>query len=75
MNFQKVVSAHIEAVKYEDGNLTVKFKSGTIYTYNDVPEEMFGKLLQADSIGNYFNSKIRNNFSYSKHEQKQKAHK
>lgn len=42
--------------------LEIEFHSGAIYRYLDVPEDIFRKLLAAESKGQFFGAKIRNKF-------------
>jgi len=71
----KVDSSSIDSVIYEDGNLVVNFKTGSSYVYYEVPEELYEKLLKADSVGSFFSKKIRHSFDYFKHVPKSKEKK
>ena len=64
----KVQSSNIEAVDHDGQHLTVQFKSGATWTYHDVPEPVFRKMLSADSIGGYFAKHVRNGYKGAKHE-------
>jgi hypothetical protein len=44
--------------------LEVQFRTGELYRYFNVPSACYRALLRADSKGRYFNSNIRNRFSY-----------
>jgi hypothetical protein len=44
--------------------LDVEFRTGELYRYFNVPSACYRQLLRADSKGRYFNSHIRNRFSY-----------
>jgi hypothetical protein len=46
--------------------LEVEFRSGNVYRYLDVPEEIFQDLLQAKSKGRYFGENIRGRFTSTK---------
>jgi len=54
-----VVSSNIEAMGHSDATLTVQFKGGACYTYANVSEETFRSILNADSIGSVFHSKVK----------------
>jgi hypothetical protein len=57
-----VESSSIGAVGYDPDSreLAVQFKSsGRTYVYFDVEERRYRELLEADSIGGYFNREIR----------------
>lgn len=58
----------MRAVAYhkETKVLFVFFHSGSIWAYNDVPQENYFELLTSKSIGNYFNKNIRNVFESEK---------
>lgn len=61
-----VVSSNLKWVDYDFDNhiLTIGFRSGSVYEYYDVPEEIYWELLEADSKGRYFWRYIRNDFEY-----------
>ena len=45
--------------------LQVEFRDGAVYQFFDVPEEIYNRLLAAESKGNYFNRRIRSHFRYA----------
>lgn len=53
--------------------LAVLFKTGSIWVYYNVPEEVYEELITAESTGNYFNSNIRNVYEAEKIDLKLKA--
>jgi hypothetical protein len=61
-------STSLNAATYrdQDGFLELEFRSGAIYRYLGVPEQVFQELLSAGSKGRYFNQQIRNRFPYVK---------
>ena len=62
-----VQSAALEQVSYDEvaHTLCATFrKSGRTYIYQDVPQEIYDSLLFAESLGAYFNSHIRDHFTY-----------
>lgn len=61
-----VVSSNIKSVAYGDGNLYVVYKSGAMYKYKDVKEEVYKELLSAESKGRYMNSNIKGKYLYEK---------
>lgn len=65
MERQTVSSSHIVSVGYSSGSetLEVEFRSGTIHEYYNVPGVIFEQLMNASSIGQYFNANIRNVFA------------
>jgi hypothetical protein len=58
-----VDSSVIDALGYSRV-LEIRFDSGRIYQYYDVPEDIYEGMLAAASKGRYFNSHIRDKFPY-----------
>lgn len=44
--------------------LTITFNSGAIYEYYDVPKEVTDGIIQADSLGKYFDKNIKGIYNY-----------
>ena len=44
----------------ESRTLHVKFKDGSVYSHSDVPLEKYAAMTGADSIGNFYNKRIKN---------------
>jgi hypothetical protein len=68
MERQAVSSSNISSVGYDidSETLEVEFvKTGKVYEYYNVPKFEFDRLLEASSIGIYFNANIRNSYSCS----------
>ena len=65
-DWEKVKSSNIEAVKYEDGDLFVKFKTGAVYKYRGVSRSMVEELVAAPSAGKFFAEFIKNDYSYER---------
>jgi hypothetical protein len=65
---QEVNSSELRSVGYEldISVLEAEFHSGEIYQYFDIPAELVLKLLEAESIGRYFNAHIRSKFKFRK---------
>lgn len=64
MDRQPVSSSNIHSVGYEaeSQTLEVEFHHGGIYRYANVPENVYQGLMQAGSIGSYFNRNIRDQY-------------
>ena len=60
-------STSLNAATYQDqsASLELEFRSGAIYRYRGVPEQVYQELLSAESKGRYFNQHIRNRFTYA----------
>ena len=68
MDRQSVNSSNIASVGYnpETETLEVEFlKNGSIYEYYNVPSFMFDRLMEAPSIGIFFNAEIKKEYPYS----------
>jgi len=61
-------SSNITHIGYEGTTLKVRFRGGTEWSYHDVPAHVHKELMNAESIGGYFHSHIRNNYKGKKHE-------
>jgi len=48
----------------EEETLTIRFKSGAVYEYYDVPEGTYYAFVQADSLGEFLNSEIKGVYPY-----------
>lgn len=55
-------SSVIDLVVYDTklSALAIKFKTGSLWAYLNVPIEVYDELVTAKSAGNYFNNHIRN---------------
>jgi len=61
-----VESTNLAAVGFDSATQTleVEFQNARVYRYYGVPWTVFAALQQADSIGRFFNSRIRNRYPY-----------
>lgn len=61
-----VKSSMIISAGYDAASRTLylKFQSGAIYRYFDVPQAIFDGLLRAESVGRYANAQILHRFKY-----------
>jgi hypothetical protein len=68
MSMNPVNSTTIEAIGYDEvsGKLRVKFKTGSIYEYLDVPHYVYQAVMEADSIGKALNSEVKGIYDYFK---------
>jgi KTSC domain len=62
----EVDSSELRSVGYDAAAslLEAEFHSGEVYQYFDVPAELVLELLEADSLGRYFNARIRSRFKF-----------
>jgi hypothetical protein len=65
MDREPVSSSNLLSVGYEASSetLEVEFKNQSIYQYYNVPQFMHEQLMQAPSIGAFFNANIRNAYA------------
>jgi hypothetical protein len=65
MDREQVKSSNIKSVGYdpEQKILEIEFKSGAVYQYEEVPEDVFQEMLVAESVGKYFNTQVKGNYS------------
>jgi hypothetical protein len=63
-----VNSSTIDSIGYnqQTNRLTVKFKTGAIYEYLDVPHYVYEAVRSADSIGKALNSEVKGIYDFSK---------
>ena len=68
MDRTPVQSSNLASVGYDEFQelLEVEFLNGRIYRYFGVPEEVYEKLMNADSHGSYFHKAIRDEFPYDR---------
>jgi len=62
-------SSFINHISWDSDYLTlsVRFVSGTVWMYHDVPENTYRSLLKAKSVGAYFNKNIRDSYPSEKY--------
>lgn len=68
MEREPVSSSNLASVGYnpDSETLEVEFKNGNIYEYYNVPLFMHERLMQAGSVGTFFNAEIKDNYAWSK---------
>ena len=61
-----VASSSLASVGYEpeEAVLEIAFRSGGVYRYFDVPDEVYRDLLSARSHGSYFHENVRGRYEY-----------
>lgn len=65
MDRQPVSSSNLASVGYDPDSetLEVEFKNGLVYQYLNVPQIVVDQLLEAGSIGSFFNSQVKYAFA------------
>lgn len=66
MNMIPVSSSNLESVGYEYDQLYIRFKSGFLYVYYNVPVEVYNALMHAASKGKFFHANIKNIYQYKR---------
>ena len=66
MKMISVSSSDIASIGYENGTLHIRFHSGGLYAYFDVPESVYVDLMAAASHGRYFHAHIKNRYHFAK---------
>jgi hypothetical protein len=67
MERERISSSSLASVGYKDGILEVEFrKTGDVYQYFNVQQEIFLSLMKARSRGAYFTRHIRENYEFKK---------
>jgi hypothetical protein len=63
---QPVASSNLISVGYDAANCTleIEFRSGKVYSYADVSPEAYKALVDASSVGKYFDAMIRGKYAY-----------
>ena len=72
MQRQLVSSTSLRSVGYDPENqeLEIEFTSGKVYRYHHVSPEVYAELMQAESLGQFFNAQIRDNYPFEETSQK-----
>lgn len=66
MERQAVSSSNIASVGYDPNSETLEvefLKSGKVYEYYNVPAFMHERLMEAPSVGVFFNAEIKNTYA------------
>lgn len=68
MHRVRVSSTVLAAVGYDEDSRTleIRFHSGAIYRYRDVPPEVVLELLTAESLGHTFTTTVRDTYGYER---------
>jgi hypothetical protein len=63
-----VSSSNLASVGYDEATKTleVEFKKGSTYQYEDVPQSEYERLMDAESVGSYFASNIKDRYTCRK---------
>lgn len=72
ITMQPVDSSQIESIGHDPatGTLAVKFKSGGLYHYHDVPASKYADLLKAESVGKFLHAHVKPAHPFTKQGEK-----
>lgn len=62
MQMIPVNSSNLASVGYENGTLHIRFRSGGLYSYTNVPVSVYQGLMSAPSKGSYFHAHIKGQY-------------
>ena len=65
---QPVKSSSLSSIGYlaDHGVLEIEFVNGAVYRYERVEEDVFARLVSAESKGAFFNAEIRSRFTFER---------
>lgn len=63
-----VSSSNIKSVGHDkiSRTLEVEFNSGAVYQYFNVGQSVYDEMIDAGSVGQYFNANVKDNYNVSK---------
>ena len=59
-------SSAIEAAVWDNGELRITFQDGRQHSYFGVPQRVFEEMIDAGSVGAYFNAFVRDRYPQSR---------
>ena len=64
----EIQSSNIKKTEYDTQSkeLVVEFNNGLIYSYEDVPHQLYTQFRMSESQGKFFNSKIAKVYKYKR---------
>lgn len=66
MQMISVSSSDIASIGYEGSTLHIRFNSGGLYAYYNVPTTVYNGLMSAGSHGKYFHANIKGRYGDTK---------
>jgi len=68
---KQIKSSNIDAIGHANGTLTIKFRNGGTYDFDNFPADLHEKFMAAtDSHGRFFHEHIRNKFVGKRRDEK-----
>lgn len=66
MRMIPVASTNISSIGYESSILNVRFHSGGLYAYYNVPTSVYNGLMSAPSKGKYLDAYVKGRYQYQR---------
>ena len=68
MKRKLVESSNLRSVGYDEFLLVleIEFNSNAVYRYYGVPSEVHDELINAESVGKYFNANVKSKYNFLK---------
>lgn len=57
-------SSQISSAIYKNKSLTIVFRTGSIYTYDKVPEKVWIAMQTAKSVGTFLNTEVKGKYEF-----------
>lgn len=68
-----VTSSNIASAAWEDETLYLTFHNGSVYSYAEVPQQVYDDLISAASVGKFFHASIRPHYTATKLNQEEQS--
>lgn len=62
MDMIPVTSSNISSIGYDGSTMHIRFNSGGLYAYHNVPSSVYNGLMGASSKGKYFHAHIKGRY-------------
>lgn len=66
MEMLPVISSNVAEIGWEEESLYVRFKSGALYQYFDVPVEVYEAMVIAPSKGKFLHQEVKDTYEYER---------
>jgi KTSC domain len=64
----EVKSSNIQSMGHEGETLWIRFKGGGLYSYPNVPYDVYQEGMASESKGSWFRDKVRGVYGHRKHD-------
>ncbi|VIO69546.1 hypothetical protein CI1B_27520 [Bradyrhizobium ivorense] len=68
MRRDQVTSSNVAEIGYDPDSriLEVLFKTGSVYQYFEVPQQIYEELMRASSVGGFMNANLKGRYRYAR---------